>query len=59
MSNKQVFIVYLITMFLVSTFIQNAMAGSGWKEKQAQRFANIPVKPGDVIDKSNWEKVIN
>lgn len=56
MSNKRIFIVYLITVFLVSTFIQNAIAGPDWKEKQAQRFAEIPVKPGDVIDKSNWEK---
>ena len=32
------------------------MAGADWQEKQKQMFAQIPVKVGDIIDKSNWEK---
>lgn len=28
-----------------------------WKDEQAALFEQIPVKPGDKIDSSNWEKV--
>ena len=32
------------------------MAGADWQEKQKAMFAKVGVKPGDVIDNSNWEK---
>jgi len=57
MSNKK-FIVLCLLAFCLSIFItQYAVAGADWKEKQEQMFAQIPVKPGDVIDKSYWEKI--
>jgi len=44
----------LVALFAV-LMASNAMAG--WKEDQAAMFEQIPVKPGDKIDTSNWEKV--
>ena len=56
MSNKK-FIMFCLLTFCLSIFItQNAMAGADWKEKQEQMFAKMPVKPGDVVDRSSWEK---
>jgi len=53
----------LRNLFLVTFFgfilVQSAMAGPDWEAKQKRMFEQIPVKPGDVIDKSSWEKVKN
>jgi len=57
MTIKRFFLRSLFTAFLVLVFTQNVNAGADWKAKQNRIFEQIPVKPGDVIDKSNWEKV--
>jgi hypothetical protein len=57
MTTKRFFLKSLFTTFFVLVFTQNLNAGADWKEKQKRIFEQIPVKPGDVIDKSNWEKV--
>jgi len=46
-----------VTCFLFCFVAQNAGAAPDWKEKQKEMFARISVESGDVIDKSNWEKV--
>ncbi|MBW2143465.1 MAG: hypothetical protein JRG75_03595, partial [Deltaproteobacteria bacterium] len=57
MSNKKLMLLCLLVSCLFIFITQNAMAGADWKEKQEQMFAQIPVKPGDVVTASNWEKV--
>ncbi len=48
---------WLLATCLFIFITQNAIGASDWQEKQKQMFAQIPVKVGDVIDSSNWEKV--
>jgi len=48
--------ILLLTVCLILFVTQNAIAGADWQEKQKEMFAKLAVKPGDVIDKSNWEK---
>ena len=57
MNRKKSIILSLLTTFLFIFITQSAIAGADWQEKQKQMFARIPVKPGDVVDQSNWEKV--
>jgi hypothetical protein len=57
MTDKKFMMLCLLTIFLTIFINQNAVAGSDWQAKQKQMFAQIPVKVGDVINKSNWEKV--
>jgi len=56
MSNKKLILLCSLVSCLFIFIAQNAMAGADWKEKQEQMFAQIPVKPGDVVDRSSWEK---
>jgi len=44
------------TVVLLAVF-SAGLAMAGWQEEQAAMFQQIPVKPGDRIDTSNWEKV--
>lgn len=49
--------VTLLTLLLaIGLCFQFAMAGPDWKAHQAKLFGEIGLKPGDVIDKSNWQK---
>ena len=57
MSKSKFIVLSLLITCLIVFITQNAMAGADWQEKQRDMFALIPVKPGDVIDKSNCEKV--
>jgi len=57
MSTEKIFLFCLLTTCLLVFTGQSAFSGADWQEKQKKMFAQIPVKPGDVIDKSNWEKV--
>ncbi|MBE0597144.1 MAG: DUF1329 domain-containing protein [Desulfuromonadales bacterium] len=52
---KRKMMVLLSAASLALLLAGNALAG--WKEDQAALFQQIPVKPGDRIDNSNWEKV--
>ena len=55
MSNKKFIMLCLMAVSLV--FIaQTAIAGPDWQKKQKQMFSQISVKPGDVVNQSNWEK---
>ena len=56
MSKKNFVILGLFAVLLTLSINQNAIAGADWQEKQKELFAKLGVKPGDVIDKSNWEK---
>ncbi len=56
MSNKKFIMLCLLATCLFTFITQNAI-GADWQEKQKQMFAQIPVKVGDVINASNWEKV--
>lgn len=47
----------MLTAFLILGLTNWCYAGANWKEEQASMFKEIPVKPGDVITSSNWEKV--
>ncbi len=47
----------MLTVLFLLVFVQTAGAGADWKEKQDRMFEQIPVKPGDVIDQSNWGRV--
>ena len=51
------FVFSLLITFLLIFTTQNVIAGSGWQEDQKQLFSQLPVKPGDVIDKTNCDKV--
>ncbi len=57
MGNKKFIMLCLLTICLFIFITQNALAGADWLEKQEQMFSQIPVKPGDIITASNWEKV--
>jgi len=56
MGTKKMVVLSLSVTCLTLLFIQNIFAASDWKEKQDQMFQQISLKPGDVIDKTNWEK---
>ena len=51
--NKAIVLLFVSACMLIA---QNALAGADWQDKQKQMFSSISVKPGDIIDKSNWEK---
>ena len=57
MGKKKFIILCLLATCLMIFITKNAIAGADWQEKQKQMFTEIPVKPGDVIDTSNCEKV--
>ena len=57
MTRKEHFVLSLLTTCLMFFIAQNALAGADWQEKQKQMFSQIPLKVGDVVDKTNWEKV--
>jgi len=56
MRKGQIFI-SIIIFALAMSFANAAVAGDDWKAKQEEMFSQIPVKPGDKIDTSNWAKV--
>ncbi len=55
MSKKKLIMLWLLTTCLFIFITQNAIGASDWQEKQKQMFSQISVKPGDIIDSSNWE----
>jgi hypothetical protein len=57
MTKRKILLQIVMSVLFLLIFTQIANAGADWQEKQKQMFAQIPVKPGDVIDQSNWEKV--
>jgi len=57
MGFKKFFLFCLLTTCALVFTGQSAFSGADWQEKQKQIFAKIPVKPGDLIDITNWEKV--
>ncbi len=56
MSKKRSIILSLLTICVLLFITQSTIAGTDWREEQKKMFSQIPVKPGDVIDKTNWEK---
>ncbi len=55
---KKIFLLSMLFSFIAAFSIQSAMAyNSNWKVNQEKMLEQIKLKPGDVIDKSNWEKV--
>lgn len=54
---KRLTFISIIFLALAMLIGNNAIAGEEWKAKQEKMFSQIPVKPGDKIDASNWEKV--
>jgi len=57
MSKRKIIIFFLFMTFLVPFLIQNANADNpDWKIEQVKMFDQINLKPGDIIDKSNWQK---
>lgn len=55
---KKVFFLSLICAFITVFALQTAMAADpNWKDNQAKAFKATGLKPGDVINASNWEKV--
>ncbi|MGV8050805.1 MAG: DUF1329 domain-containing protein [Anaerolineaceae bacterium] len=57
MEKRVVCKVFILTVLLVFGLVKLSSAGPAWKEEQAKMFSRISVKPGDVVDQSNWEKV--
>lgn len=55
MSSKKIVMPWLLIACLILFVVQNADAGKDWKEKQKEMFSQLPVKPGDVVDTSNWQ----
>ena len=53
---KRLLIVFLGLM--IAFLVQSATAADPkWQEKQTALFEQIGLKPGDIIDKADWEKV--
>ncbi len=58
MSVKEYIMLILTVAFLQPILSQNAFGyDPNWKENQQKIFAEIDVKPGDVIDQSNYQKI--
>ena len=57
MGSRKMFSIALVAVFFILFSLQSAVAKSKYQEYQDSLFAKIPVKPGDVIDTSNWQKV--
>jgi len=56
--SRKALLVCLVGMLIVVFSFGNAMAfDPNWKANQQKLFDQIPVKVGDVIDSSNWQKV--
>jgi hypothetical protein len=50
----------VLSLFLAVFSLQTAMAADpNWQTKQKKAFDQMGLKPGDVIDKANWQKVQN
>jgi len=49
-------ITFLVSVTLLSICL-TSQAMADWKEAQSAIFQQLQVKPGDVIDSSNWEKI--
>lgn len=60
MTLKKMFFLSLISLFITVFAFQIALAADpDWKEKQKKFFEISGLKPGDIIDASNWQKVQN
>ncbi|MDX9786247.1 MAG: DUF1329 domain-containing protein [Desulfobacterales bacterium] len=46
-----------ILLLVVSGYFSSLYAGSNYQEVQAKLFEQIPVKPGDTVNASNWQSV--
>jgi hypothetical protein len=57
MTRKEHFVFSLLITCFMIFMAQNVIAGSGWQEDQKKIFSQLPVKPGDVIDTTNADKV--
>jgi hypothetical protein len=57
MNNNKFNLFTSLAACLIIFITQNAMARADWQDDQKKMFTQIPVKPRDVIDRSNWEKV--
>ncbi len=55
---KKVFLLSLLCALMAVFSLQTAMAyNPNWKADQDKMFEQIKLKPGDVIDTKNWQKV--
>ena len=58
MSGKKLLALVVIVGLMVAFSIQSAIASDPkWQEKQQAMFEKTGLKPGDIIDKSDWRKV--
>ncbi len=55
---KKVFILGMLCALMAVFSLQTAMAyNPNWKADQEKMFEQIKLKPGEVIDRTNWQKV--
>ncbi len=55
---KKFFFLSLLSVFLTVTYLNAALAyDAEWQANQTKAFERLGLKPTDVIDASNWEKV--
>jgi len=58
--SKKVMFLSLIGLLMAVFSVQTALAADpNWQAKQKKWFEQIGIKPGDMIDQSNWQKVQN
>jgi hypothetical protein len=57
MEKKYLFVGILLVSTLILFNSDKTFADNKWEKEQRKIFEQIPVKPGDVIDQSNWEKL--
>ena len=57
MGGRNILVVSIAVMCLVFFALQNAGAKSKFQEYQDSLFAKVPVKPGDVVNKSNYQLI--
>ncbi len=57
---KKLFLLSLVSLLMAVFSLQTALAyNPNWKADQAKMFEQIKLKPGDVIDSTNWQQVQN
>lgn len=57
MGIKKIVMCAVIMAFFIPLTLQSAVAfNPNWEEDQREMFQQIGLKPGDVIDQSNWQK---
>ncbi len=56
--SKKIFLLSFLFVLIAVFSLQNAMAyNPNWKAEQDKMFEQIGLKPGDVIDATNWKQV--